>query len=32
MHHPDLAALLFAPARLAALRGAADRFHAFAVA
>jgi SAM-dependent methyltransferase len=32
MHRPDLAALLFAPARLAALRGAADRFHAFAVA
>jgi SAM-dependent methyltransferase len=32
MHQPDLAALLFSPARLAALRGAADRFHAFAVA
>lgn len=32
MHRIKLAELLFAPARIAALRGAADRFHAIATA
>jgi SAM-dependent methyltransferase len=32
MHRPQLAELLFAPARIAALRGTADRFHAIATA